>query len=79
MPAESGGTFTVTGAGGLPNRPGDATVSPYPTGDVRGVESDRTSNNSTDRSWKIGDPIVEPQAAYRLADGQMVLSRECER
>jgi len=70
------GTFTITGRGNLPSRPGDAAVSPYPTGDVRGVESDSTS---TRRPWKIGDPIVEPQAAYRLANGQLFLSRECER
>ncbi|PIG91702.1 filamentous hemagglutinin N-terminal domain-containing protein [Gloeocapsopsis sp. IPPAS B-1203] len=74
--SDRGGTFTITGRGNLPSRPGDAAVSPYPTGDVRGVESDRTS---TRRPWKIGDPIVEPQAAYRLANGQLVLSRECER
>ena len=72
--SDRGGTFTITGTGNLPNRPGDAAVSSYPTGNVRGVESDRTS---THRPWKIGDPIIEPQAAYRLTNGQIVLSREC--
>ncbi|PIG92229.1 filamentous hemagglutinin N-terminal domain-containing protein [Gloeocapsopsis sp. IPPAS B-1203] len=72
--SDRSGTFTITGTGNLPNRPGDAAVSSYPTGDVRGVESDRTS---THRPWKIGDPIIEPQAAYRLTNGQIVLSREC--
>ena len=27
----------VTGGGGLPERPGDGTISPYPTGEVRSV------------------------------------------
>ncbi len=29
------------------------------------------------RDWKIGDPIVEPTGVYRLANGQRILSREC--
>jgi len=66
------GTFIITGSGGLPTRPGDNTASSYPTGTVRPV---RTTNAS--RSWRIGDPIVEPQGAYRLPNGQLVLSREC--
>ena len=66
------GTFTITGSGGLPNRPGDASVSSYPTGTVRNVQGDRTS-----RPWHLGDPIVEPQGVYRLPSGQLVLSREC--
>ncbi len=65
-------TFTITGSGGLPNRPGDASVSIYPTGDVRNVQSETRS-----RSWQKGDPIVEPQNVYYLPSGQLVLSREC--
>jgi len=70
----STGSFIITGTGGLPTRPGDNTASSYPTGTVRS-----TSDRATDaiRSWKIGDPIVEPQGAYRLPNGQLVLSREC--
>jgi len=66
------GSFIITGAGSLPIRPGDAVTLPYPTGSVRPVPLDTTS-----RAWKPGDPIVEPQGAYRLAGGQLVLSREC--
>ncbi|PIG94620.1 hypothetical protein [Gloeocapsopsis sp. IPPAS B-1203] len=39
-------------------------------------ERHRTTDASH-RPWKIGDPIVEPQGAYRLPNGQLVLSREC--
>ncbi|UBF25599.1 hypothetical protein K9N68_29180 [Kovacikia minuta CCNUW1] len=33
--------------------------------------------NSLDRPWKPGDPIVEPQGVYQLPNGQLVMSREC--
>ncbi|WP_460207876.1 hypothetical protein [Scytonema sp. NUACC21] len=66
------GSFTITGSGGLPNRPGDVSISTYSTGDVRGVTRDSASH-----LWQKGDPIVEPQGVYKLASGQLVLSREC--
>ena len=59
------GTFIITGAGGLPVRPGDASVSPYPTGTVRTVPQ-----QSSSRPWQKGDPIVEPTGTYRLANGK---------
>ena len=65
------GKFVITGGESLPVRPGDNLPSKYPTGEVRGVTEDNTS------SWQPGDPIIEPQGAYRLANGKMVLSREC--
>ncbi|MDF5726761.1 MAG: S-layer family protein [Rhizonema sp. PD38] len=66
------GTFNITGPGGLPNRPLDASVSSYPTGTVRNVQG-----NSISSSWHKGNPIVEPQAIYKLPNGHLVLSREC--
>ena len=64
-------SFTITGSGALPNnRPNDAFVSNYTTGEVRGVET-------TSRPWKKGDPIIEPQGVYQLNNGQLLLSREC--
>ncbi|MBE9191077.1 filamentous hemagglutinin N-terminal domain-containing protein [Gloeocapsopsis crepidinum LEGE 06123] len=68
---QQGGNFLVTGAGGLPLRPGDS-VSTYPTGTVRSIP-----NNTSSRPWQLGDPIVEPQGVYRLANGRLLLSREC--
>ncbi|MGL6340177.1 MAG: hypothetical protein ACRC80_13695, partial [Waterburya sp.] len=67
------GKFIITGGESLPVRPGNGIPSKYPTGEVRNVPE---SNHS---SWHRGDPIVEPQGAYRLANGKFVLSRECYR
>ncbi|MEH1826809.1 MAG: S-layer family protein [Nostoc sp.] len=64
-------SFTITGSGALTNnRPDNALVSNYTTGEVRGVEI-------TSRPWKKGDPIIEPQGLYRMSNGQLLLSREC--
>ncbi|MBR8840522.1 MAG: hypothetical protein DSM106950_42725 [Stigonema ocellatum SAG 48.90 = DSM 106950] len=72
------GTFTITGAGGLPNRPGDVSVSSYPTGEVRSISGrDKGYRVSASRPWHKGDPIVEPQGVYQLPNGHLVLSREC--
>ena len=71
------GTFIITGAGGLPVRPGDAAVSPYPTGTVRSVPNAESSLPGATRPWQKGDPIIEPTGTYRLANGKLVMSREC--
>lgn len=72
------GSFTITGTGGLPQRPGDAQTSNFPTVDVATLPSDGTSSNTnSNRSWQKGDPIVRPQGVYRLPNGKLVLSREC--
>ena len=70
-----GGTFIVTGSGGLPSRPGDAAIVDYATGDVRPIPNKTSQTSSND--WQPGDPIVEPEKAYRLSNGKLVLSREC--
>ncbi|NJK65190.1 MAG: filamentous hemagglutinin N-terminal domain-containing protein [Microcoleus sp. SU_5_3] len=72
------GSFIVTGTGGLPENPGDAQMSSFPTVDVETLPSDSTpSTTNPNRPWQKGDPIVEPQGVYRLPNGQLVLSREC--
>jgi large exoprotein involved in heme utilization and adhesion len=72
------GSFTITGTGGLPQRPGDAQMSTFPTVDIETLPSDGTpSTTNPNRPWQKGDPIVEPQGVYRLANGKLVLSREC--
>jgi large exoprotein involved in heme utilization and adhesion len=72
------GSFTITGTGGLPQRPGDAQMSTFPTVDIETLPSDSTpSTTNPNRPWQKGDPIVEPQGVYRLANGKLVLSREC--
>ena len=62
------GTFYITGTGGLPNRPGDISPSQYPT---------NTIAQTATRPWQKGDPIVEPTGFYTLANGRLVMSREC--
>jgi large exoprotein involved in heme utilization and adhesion len=72
------GRFTITGTSGLPQRPGDAQMSTFPTVDIETLPSDSTpSNTNPNRPWQKGDPIVEPQGVYRLPSGKLVLSREC--
>ena len=71
---QPGGTFMVTGSGGLPTHPGDAAISDYSTGSVRSVPKQPTK--VTD-NWQPGDPIAEPEGVYRLANGKLVLSRQC--
>jgi hypothetical protein len=72
------GSFTITGTGGLPQRPGDAQMSTFPTVDIETLPSDSTPTNiNPNRPWQKGDPIVEPQGVYRLPNGNLALSREC--
>jgi large exoprotein involved in heme utilization and adhesion len=72
------GTFFITGTGGLPQRPGDAQMSTFPTVDIETLPSDGIpSNTQPNRPWQKGDPIVEPQGVYRLPNGKLILSREC--
>ena len=68
------GRFTITGSGGLPERPGNATQSAYPTGTIQSVPE---SESRGDRPWQMGDAIVEPQGVYLLPDGRLVMGREC--
>lgn len=70
------GNFYITGANGLPERPGDLSPAAYATGEVRSVPTTADSS-SAKQVWHRGDPIVEPQQVYRLATGQLVMSREC--
>jgi large exoprotein involved in heme utilization and adhesion len=74
------GSFTITGTGGLPQRPGDAQMSTFSTVDIETLPSDSTpTTTNPKRPWQKGDPIVEPQGVYRLPNGKLVLSRECSR
>ncbi|MDF5722477.1 MAG: filamentous hemagglutinin N-terminal domain-containing protein [Rhizonema sp. PD37] len=79
---QSGGTFFVIGNGGLPERPGEATLSRYSTGTIRtipneGEKATLPSSTNSVRPWKNGDPIIAAQGIYRLANGELVLGREC--
>jgi filamentous hemagglutinin family protein len=58
-------SFYITGPGTIPISPGDLVLSDYPT--------------STPKSWKLGEPIIEPQGFYKLTDGRLVMSHRCDR
>ena len=70
---QPGGTFIFRGSGGLPMRPADATVSDYATGTVRAIPEKETSEEDNRKPKSI----AEPEGVYRLANGKLVLSREC--
>lgn len=70
-----GSAFLITGSGGLPERPGDAFTSSYPTDTIRAIPFNTSVEESP--SWDIGDPIEEPQGLYQLSDGRVILSQEC--
>jgi filamentous hemagglutinin family protein len=70
--AKSQGSLYVLGAGGLPDRPGERRSTQYPTGTIRGL-----SESIADQPWRKGDPIVEPQGAYQLSNGEWLLAQEC--
>ncbi|QKD81670.1 filamentous hemagglutinin N-terminal domain-containing protein [Thermoleptolyngbya sichuanensis A183] len=72
------GRFVITGSGGLPYAPGDASLSPFPTGDVQPLPETTPEPLPQSRSWQPGDPTIEPQGVYELTDGRLVLSRECD-
>ena len=77
---QQNGTFLITGSGGLPINPSDAPLSSYSTGSIRSIPSnpEKSPASTTSQSWRIGDPVVEPQGVYKLPNGQLVLSRECK-
>jgi filamentous hemagglutinin family protein len=79
---QSNSYFLVSGSGGMPTRPGDAPLSPYPTGDVRSVgpsaaTDDASTNAKASRPWQLGDPILEPHGVYHLVNGRLILGQEC--
>ncbi|GAP94256.1 two-partner secretion domain-containing protein [Leptolyngbya sp. NIES-2104] len=68
------GSFTITGTGGLPQRPGEAQGSSFPTVEIEALPGRELTSH---RVWQKGDAIVEPQGVYRLPNGKLVLSRNC--
>lgn len=54
-------SFVITGAGGLPPRPGDAFTSPYPTGTVRTIPNTSASSNAPSHSIEVNKPVLVQQ------------------
>ncbi|MEB3218396.1 MAG: hypothetical protein VKN72_19485 [Nostocales cyanobacterium 94392] len=74
---QQNGSFFITGSGGLPARPGDASLPSYSTGDVQPVPAESTNLPTQARPWQIGDPVIEPSGVYELPNGKLVLGKEC--
>lgn len=55
--SRSENSFTITGTGGLPPRPGDAFDSPYPTGTVRSLPGSSTSSNESPSAVAVTNPV----------------------
>jgi large exoprotein involved in heme utilization and adhesion len=75
---QQNGSFFITGSGGLPLRPGDASLPSYSTGDVQPIPTESTIILPTQtRPWQIGDRVIEPTGVYELPNGKLVLGKEC--
>ncbi|WP_414621573.1 filamentous hemagglutinin N-terminal domain-containing protein [Calothrix sp. CCY 0018] len=74
---QQNGSFFITGSGGLPARPGDASLPSYSTGDVQPIPAESTTLPTQTRPWQIGDPVIEPSGVYELPNGKLVLGKEC--
>lgn len=91
--AASGGTFLITGSGGMPEQPG--TLLPrFSTGEVRRVgiaegfspttlsverlrEQNRSASQNPTSNIQNSEAISEAQDIYKLPDGQIILSWKC--
>jgi filamentous hemagglutinin family protein len=74
-------SFTITGRGGLPPRPGDAFTSPYPTGTVRSLPSTSASNHASGSDLEVTNPersqprrVTEPIEGVRQSSQAQNLS-----
>ncbi|MBW4652524.1 MAG: filamentous hemagglutinin N-terminal domain-containing protein [Kaiparowitsia implicata GSE-PSE-MK54-09C] len=76
---DAGGSFIVSGRGGLPDRPSDTFTAPYSTGSVQPLPADGAAavEDSSTAGWQPGDPIVEPEGLFQLPDGRLVISQRC--
>ncbi len=61
------GTFTLTGRDRLAQTPNETTSATYPVGTVQPIPTIAETAS-----------ITEPQAIYQLADGRLLMSRDCQ-
>jgi filamentous hemagglutinin family protein len=67
--ANDGGSFVITGREGLPNRPGDAIVSAYATGQVRTAENQAVEPKRQNRFGKVATPLSNRRPLTALPMG----------
>ncbi|MEM7065847.1 MAG: filamentous hemagglutinin N-terminal domain-containing protein [Cyanobacteria bacterium P01_B01_bin.77] len=66
---DSSSGFTITGSDSLPQQPNSA-QSTYSLSSVQPITDEESYNNLS---------IIEPHSVYRLADGRLIMSQECEK
>lgn len=71
------GSFIITGAGGLPIRPDDLAIAPFPTYEIlpQGEAEDGEGRGAEGSGRK--QVLVEADGIYPLSDGMLVLGRSC--
>ena len=76
---ENDGSVSVSGGGNLQTRP-DSNATAYSTGTVRSVNGNLLVGEtlSESHSWQTDRAITEPEAIYQLADGRLVMNRDCQ-
>jgi large exoprotein involved in heme utilization and adhesion len=73
-----GGSFTVTGTGGLPSSPYGAFTAPYAVTDLQPISGNRAanrndSNAATEEVSENGSVLQEAQGWFVTADGRVIL------
>jgi large exoprotein involved in heme utilization and adhesion len=71
------GSFIITGAGGLPMRPDDLAIAPFPTYEIvprNGEVGDGGGRGEREIGKK---QLIEADGIYPLSDGMLVLGRSC--
>jgi filamentous hemagglutinin family protein len=75
---QNDGRFVVIGTDGLPERPGNATLSTYSTGTIQTLStSEGSSPELSSRPWQMGDPIIEPQGLHWAANRRLAMGQDC--
>jgi filamentous hemagglutinin family protein len=67
---EGNGNFIVSGRDRLPQTPTEALPNAYPVGTVQPIP--------TSAATPAFSTVTEPSAVYQLADGRLVMNRDCE-
>ncbi|MGC1306440.1 MAG: filamentous hemagglutinin N-terminal domain-containing protein [Phormidesmis sp.] len=64
------GSLAINNSQGLPEQPTATETVNFPTGTIHALFEES--------AWQHNQPIGEPEALYRLADGRLIMSRACE-
>lgn len=71
------GSFIITGAGGLPTRPNDLMIAPFPTYEIVPQGGEVGDGGGWDDREMGKKQVIEVDGIYPLSDGMLVLGRSC--